>query len=65
MDLSLSLPSHSYSVSLEDCLESFIATEKMEKCGYKCDKCKAIDRMDKDMSIFRFPKVLVIHLKRF
>jgi len=37
----------------------------MEKCGYKCSKCKAVDRMDKCITIFRFPKVLVIHLKRF
>lgn len=37
----------------------------MEKCGFRCEKCKAVDRMDKDMTIFRFPKILVIHLKRF
>jgi ubiquitin C-terminal hydrolase len=37
----------------------------MEKCGYKCSKCKAVDRMDKSITIFRFPKILVIHLKRF
>lgn len=37
----------------------------MEKCGYRCQKCKAVDRMDKDITIFRFPKVLVVHLKRF
>jgi ubiquitin C-terminal hydrolase len=37
----------------------------MEKCGYRCEKCKAVDRMEKDFSIFRFPKILVIHLKRF
>ena len=37
----------------------------MEKCGYRCSKCKAVDRMLKDYTIFRFPQVLVIHLKRF
>jgi ubiquitin C-terminal hydrolase len=39
----------------------------MEKCGYRCEnkKCKAVDKMDKDITIFRFPKILVIHLKRF
>ena len=37
----------------------------MEKCGFRCEKCKAVDRFDKDMTIFRFPKILVIHLKRF
>lgn len=37
----------------------------MEKCGYKCTNCKAVDNMEKEMTIFRFPKILVIHLKRF
>ncbi len=39
----------------------------MEKCGYKCQnkKCGAVDKMIKDITVFRFPKVLVIHLKRF
>jgi len=37
----------------------------MAECGYKCPKCKGIDKMEKEMTIFRLPKVLVIHLKRF
>lgn len=37
----------------------------MEKCGYKCTKCKKLDNMQKTMTIHRFPRVLVIHLKRF
>ena len=37
----------------------------MERCGYKCSKCKGVDNMEKDMTIYRFPKILVIHLKRF
>jgi ubiquitin C-terminal hydrolase len=37
----------------------------MESCGYKCSNCKAVDNMEKEMTIFRFPKILVIHLKRF
>jgi ubiquitin C-terminal hydrolase len=52
-------------ISLYDCLDEFVEPERMEKCGFKCEKCKAVDRMDKDMTIFRFPKILVIHLKRF
>jgi ubiquitin C-terminal hydrolase len=63
MDLSIQIPKSSSSVG--DCLENFISAERMEKCGYKCSKCKAIDRMDKQITIFRFPKILVIHLKRF
>ena len=67
MDLSVQIPSKLFSVSVEDCLEEFIDPEQMEKCGYRCQnkKCKAVDKMKKDITIFRFPKILVIHLKRF
>jgi ubiquitin C-terminal hydrolase len=68
MDLSVQIPSKSFgSVAVEDCLYEFIDSERMEKCGYKCQnkKCGAVDRMCKDITVFRFPKVLVIHLKRF
>ena len=37
----------------------------MARCGFKCRKCKTVDRIDKGLTIFRFPKILVIHLKRF
>jgi ubiquitin carboxyl-terminal hydrolase 2/21 len=70
MDLSVQIPSKGLgfgSVELEDCLYDFIEAEKMEECGYKCQnkKCQVVDRMQKDMTVFRFPKVVVIHLKRF
>jgi ubiquitin C-terminal hydrolase len=69
MDLSLSF-SRSASritgnVSLEDCIKSFTNPERMEQCGYKCEKCGKLDNMSKELTIFRFPKILVIHLKRF
>ena len=35
----------------------------MEKCGYKCEKCKAVDKMEKGFTIFRFPRILEIQLK--
>lgn len=66
MDLSLSIPNKmSNGLDLKDCLRNFTASEKMEKCGYKCSKCKAVDKMEKDITVYRFPKILVIHLKRF
>ena len=69
MDLSVSIPRKAIRmtgyISLEECLNNFILPEKMEECGYKCSKCKATDRHYKDMTIFRFPQVLVIHIKRF
>ena len=33
--------------------------------GYKCENCKKEVDIEKDMSIYRLPKILVIHLKRF
>jgi ubiquitin C-terminal hydrolase len=66
MDLSLSIPSKMMSTAdLKECLKNFVAKERMEKCGYKCSKCKAVDKMEKDITVYRFPKILVIHLKRF
>lgn len=37
----------------------------MDECGYKCTKCKKVDNFKKEMTIYRFPKILVVHLKRF
>lgn len=34
-------------------------------CGYKCEGCKKTVDIEKSLSIYRFPRVLVIHLKRF
>ena len=67
MDLSLSIPNKMSmsSLGVADCLKNFVASERMEKCGYKCSKCKAVDKMEKDITVYRFPKILVIHLKRF
>ena len=69
MDLSVSIPRSAVRytgyVNVLDCLNSYVAPEVMERCGYKCQKCKAVDNMEKDITIFRFPKILVIHLKRF
>jgi ubiquitin C-terminal hydrolase len=69
MDLSISIPRKAVRytgyIDINECLSSYTASEKMENCGYKCSKCKAVDNMEKDMTIFRFPKILVIHLKRF
>lgn len=37
----------------------------MIDCGYKCEGCKKTVSVEKDLTIFRFPKILVIHFKRF
>jgi ubiquitin carboxyl-terminal hydrolase 2/21 len=69
MDLSVSIPRKAVRmtgyIDVTECLSNYIQPEVMESCGYKCSKCKTVDNMEKQMTIFRFPKILVIHLKRF
>ena len=52
-------------IDLTDCLRSYTNGEIIEKCGIECLKCKAVDHFEKDMSVFIFPPVLCIHLKKF
>ena len=69
MDLSISIPRKAVRmtgvIDLRDCMETYIKPEKMEECGFKCKKCKGVDDFSKDLSIYRFPQILVVHLKRF
>ena len=37
----------------------------MVKTGFKCSSCKRKVDISKDLTIYRFPKILVVHLKRF
>ena len=64
LDLSLSIRGRS-SMTIEDVLSNFIEPESMENSGYRCGGCKKRSKLQKQMTIFRFPKVLVIHFKRF
>jgi ubiquitin C-terminal hydrolase len=32
---------------------------------YKCEKCNILRKCKKKLSIFRFPEILVVHMKRF
>jgi ubiquitin C-terminal hydrolase len=69
MDLSVEIPRKAIrilgNINISYCLDKFMETEKMIDCGYKCGGCKKNVSVEKDLSIFRFPKILVIHLKRF
>lgn len=69
MDLSVEIPKKAVkftgNVTIQDCLDKFIETEKMIDTGYKCEGCKKAVNVEKGLSLFRFPKILVIHLKRF
>eukprot|EP01066_Platyproteum_vivax_P009329 Platyproteum_vivax@DN4095_c0_g1_i1.p1 len=67
LDLSLPLPVKDYqtSLSVEDCLKYFCKSEKLEREGYNCRKCRRRTNATRQIRIFRLPKVLVLHLKRF
>jgi len=68
MDLSVEIPRKATrftgTVSIQDCMEKFIDTERID-AGYKCEGCKKSVTVEKDITLYRFPKLLVIHLKRF
>lgn len=73
MDLSLEIKASKKSktttfptkeVALEDCLERFTSTEKLDTMYY-CNQCNTRRTVDKQLSIRRMPVVLSIQLKRF
>ncbi|XP_059619055.1 ubiquitin carboxyl-terminal hydrolase Usp2-like [Phlebotomus argentipes] len=65
-DLSLPLPASSTRSKLENCLELFIREEILDGDEMPtCSKCQTRRKSTKSFTIQRFPKYLVIHLKRF
>ncbi|CAI5445522.1 unnamed protein product [Caenorhabditis angaria] len=50
--------------SLEHCLEKFSCPETLD-AAIQCDKCERKTMRDKVMTIWKLPKYLIIHLKRF
>jgi len=65
-DLSLGIPARSGDVSLLDCLDSFTKEEVLDGDEMPtCEQCKTRRRCTKRYSLYRLPKVLVVHLKRF
>lgn len=69
LDLSLPVPgSAGDSVRLQDCLSKFTEKENLEDLatGYKCEKCKKSGGgACKKLTIYKAPRVLILHLKRF
>ena len=51
MDLSVSIPRKAVRytgyVDVSECIGSYTTPESMERCGYKCSNCKAVDNLDK------------------
>jgi len=65
-DLSLPIPKNRSEVRISDCLDSFMKEEVRDGDERPtCAKCKAHRKCTKTFSIQRFPKILVLHLKRF
>lgn len=68
--LSLSLPKSSirmtHTCDLISCFNEFVKEEKMKSAeGFVCSNCKKTVDISKKIVIWRYPKVLVVHLKRF
>eukprot|EP00127_Corallochytrium_limacisporum_P004399 Clim_evm7s161 gene=Clim_evmTU7s161 len=64
--LSLPIPAAHGRVRLEDCFAKFLEQETLtgdEKP--RCDKCKERHTSTKQFALWSFPRILVIHLKRF
>ncbi|XP_072383228.1 ubiquitin carboxyl-terminal hydrolase 2-like isoform X2 [Diabrotica undecimpunctata] len=65
-DLSLPIPQRTGQLRLSQCLDSFTREETLDGDEKPtCSKCKERRRCTKSFSIHKFPKILVIHLKRF
>jgi len=65
-DLSLPIPSRSGEVSLNECLEAFTKEEVLDGDEMPtCGRCKTRRRCVKFYSLYKLPRVLVVHLKRF
>ena len=51
------------SITLEECLDAFAQEERIPEAY--CSKCKDFRISTKQMSIWRLPPIMIIHLKRF
>eukprot|EP00297_Palpitomonas_bilix_P005837 CAMPEP_0113903912 /NCGR_PEP_ID=MMETSP0780_2-20120614/22880_1 /TAXON_ID=652834 /ORGANISM="Palpitomonas bilix" /LENGTH=514 /DNA_ID=CAMNT_0000897303 /DNA_START=317 /DNA_END=1864 /DNA_ORIENTATION=- /assembly_acc=CAM_ASM_000599 len=64
-DLSLPIPSRGKECTIEDCLNLFCKVETSDGSDYRCKECRKMVRYTKKLEIYKFPHVLVLHLKRF
>lgn len=54
------------SYSIYDCFDLFSTPEVLDKDNlWYCNKCKDQKQATKKMDVFKLPKILIIHLKRF
>eukprot|EP01103_Thecamoeba_quadrilineata_P004151 TRINITY_DN1387_c0_g1_i4.p1 TRINITY_DN1387_c0_g1~~TRINITY_DN1387_c0_g1_i4.p1 ORF type:complete len:787 (+),score=121.77 TRINITY_DN1387_c0_g1_i4:945-3305(+) len=53
-------------VSLFDCINLFTSNEKLSTSNpWYCPCCKEMRRANKKMDVWKLPKILIVHLKRF
>jgi len=68
LDLSLPIPARpggmDAPVELTDCFRCFTEKENLD-ADYHCEACKARKGLTKRLTIYKPPRVLVVHLKRF
>ncbi|KAL5019637.1 hypothetical protein ScPMuIL_002529 [Solemya velum] len=63
-DLSLPIPKGRSEVNITDCISHFMKEEALDDKP-TCTKCKERRACTKGFSIQKFPRILVLHLKRF
>jgi len=53
-------------VKLEDCIRSYSVKEQLDESEtWYCNKCKTHNRAFKQIRIWKAPKNMIVHLKRF
>jgi len=53
-------------ITLMDCFESFVRDEQLDKDNmWFCKRCQKDVQAKKQMELFKLPRILVVHLKRF
>ena len=62
--ISLQIPNRKNNISLDDCFNEFFKEETIDDYC-KCECCKFKTKVTRQFRINRFPKILIIQLKRF
>eukprot|EP01022_Parablepharisma_sp_SALTPOND_P000811 TRINITY_DN105092_c1_g1_i1.p1 TRINITY_DN105092_c1_g1~~TRINITY_DN105092_c1_g1_i1.p1 ORF type:complete len:1343 (-),score=129.35 TRINITY_DN105092_c1_g1_i1:3311-6964(-) len=53
-------------ITLTECFESFVREEQLDSENmWYCKRCKKDVQAKKQMELFKLPKILIVHLKRF
>ena len=62
----LSLPLSSYRTTLNECLNQFFKPERLSgEAAWECPSCKTKREADKKVNVWKLPKILIVHLKRY